>query len=507
MIGVITMNAQNLTFDNISKVYLRSIGSILNGKEISGYYYLYKLENQDKKMALFKLIITDANLNKVAEKDIIDHKSTTINGISFNGQNLAVKTLALDKEPISTIRLYDLQSNEIKKVSAPFEEKAYTMINLMNSGGEVENSELQPLPGIGFLNFTPFMSDGKKGNIKMGDRIGTIINMVSPNANAKTWKYQTLSTKFEIPTYIGSNNEVSFVSILRKNDLKDRDFEFPIIGINHNTGKVNFDKIFTDKDHILSVSNYVFMSETNENLFFGSLLEKDAKAKKAKVEGMFISKIDDNGKIIFKQDILWSEFGKQFNIKDEKGNEEEIGNIYIHKMLTTKDGKIFAIGERYHKAASGAGIAAAILGGGGPGFVKAVLEEIVIIEFNKDFKPIKLNTFPKGKSNVQLPPGAGLMGESLFGIILKSINGFDYSYTQETDDKSSFTVGYFFREDKINYFGAINYADGKFTKDKISLKTESTSLRVFPAKPGYIMINEYFKKLKKSESRLEKLNF
>jgi len=123
---------------------------------------LYKLENQDKKMALFKLIITDANLNKVAEKDIIDHKSTTINGISFNGQNLAVKTLALDKEPISTIRLYDLQSNEIKKISAPFEEKAYTMINLMNSGGEVENSELQPLPGIGFLNFTPFMSDGKE---------------------------------------------------------------------------------------------------------------------------------------------------------------------------------------------------------------------------------------------------------------------------------------------------------------------------------------------------------
>lgn len=46
MIGVITMNAQNLTFDNISKGSLRSIGSILNGKEISGYYYLYKLESQ-----------------------------------------------------------------------------------------------------------------------------------------------------------------------------------------------------------------------------------------------------------------------------------------------------------------------------------------------------------------------------------------------------------------------------------------------------------------------------
>lgn len=100
---------------------------------------------------------------------------------------------------------------------------------------------------------------------------------------------------------------------------------------------------------------------------------------------MFISKIDDNGKIIFKQDILWSEFGKQFNIKDEKGNE--IGNIYIHKMLTTKDGKIFAIGERYHKAASGAGIASCNTWWRcSTGFVKAVLEEIVIIEFNKDFE-------------------------------------------------------------------------------------------------------------------------
>ncbi|MFT4665959.1 MAG: hypothetical protein ACI8YQ_002058 [Polaribacter sp.] len=43
--------------------------------------------------------------------------------------------------------------------------------------------------------------------------------------------------------------------------------------------------------------------------------------------------------------------------------------------------------------------------------------------------------------------------------------------------------------------------------DKIDLSTDASSIRVYPAKPDYIMLAEYFRREKKIESRLEKINF
>jgi hypothetical protein len=522
-ISTLELHAQNLTLDKINKVYIRSIGSILSGKEISGYYFFYKLENQDKKTALFKLVITDANLNQVAEKEIVDDKYKFISDASFNGENLVFKFLESfkSKEPTITIRKYDTKAVEISKTNQPFEPKAYTLSGMMMTSGdddEIESSELQPIPGVGFLNFTPVMTKGdgdSKGGMfgsapKLGDRVGLTINMIGDKGGpAKTWTYRTKGEIIETATYLGSNDNSSFMSMVRREKLTDKTFDFTIFSINHLTGKVNFDKTFTDSKYNLVVSNYVFVPETNDDLVFGTLMTKDVKITKAQTEGLFVAKLDNTGKVVWKNDILWSEFAKQFKPKDEKGNPEDIGNVYIHKIVTTNDGKIFAIGERFRKAASGAGIAMAVLSGGpsGVSVVKAVLEEMVIIEFNKDFKPVSMNFYPKGKKSVQLPSGVGFMSEGMIGMYIKAMGDFQYSFTQERDDKTSFSVGYFYKEEKTNYFGSLSYTDGKFVKDKISLKTESTALRVYPAKPGYIMINEYFKKEKKFESRLEKINF
>jgi len=55
-------------------------------------------------------------------------------------------------------------------------------------------------------------------------------------------------------------------------------------------------------------------------------------------------------------------------------------------------------------------------------------------------------------------------------------------------------------------FNSISYYDGKITTDKINLKTKASSLRVLPAKPGSVLIIEYYKKEKKLDFRMEKLN-
>ena len=55
---------------------------------------------------------------------------------------------------------------------------------------------------------------------------------------------------------------------------------------------------------------------------------------------------------------------------------------------------------------------------------------------------------------------------------------------------------------------AISYADGEFSNDKIVLERKwRTSIHVFPAKAGYALVQEYSRKEKKIEMRLEKINY
>ncbi len=55
-------------------------------------------------------------------------------------------------------------------------------------------------------------------------------------------------------------------------------------------------------------------------------------------------------------------------------------------------------------------------------------------------------------------------------------------------------------------FNSISYYNNNFTTDKINLKTASCSMRILPAKTGSVMILEYFKKDKRLDMHLEKVN-
>ena len=177
------------------------------------------------------------------------------------------------------------------------------------------------------------------------------------------------------------------------------------------------------------------------------------------------------------------------------------------------DGKIYGIGESYKKAASGAGIAAAALGSRSSSVAKMVIQDMFIFEFSKEFELVDVNVYEKGKTDFdRLPSGGSMASPHLLALMVKAYGGFDYEFTQEAKDGSYFIVGYKDYQ-KIKgaknktVFGAISNVDGEFSKDEIDLKTEAKSLSVLPAKNGHIMILEYFKKEKKIEMRIEKINF
>jgi hypothetical protein len=103
---------------------------------------------------------------------------------------------------------------------------------------------------------------------------------------------------------------------------------------------------------------------------------------------------------------------------------------------------------------------------------------------------------------VELPSGAEFMTPHTLALLLKTYGSFDYSFTQMGRHKSSFMSGYTDFEKGKDYrgltFNSISYNDGQVTTDKINLKTKASRLRVLPAKPGSVVLIEYFKK--KSDS-------
>ena len=65
--------------------------------------------------------------------------------------------------------------------------------------------------------------------------------------------------------------------------------------------------------------------------------------------------IDEKGKILSEKYNSWDlELGKYMNVSS-KGKIEDFGYMYMHNMMQTADGSIFAIGEGYKKVASALG--------------------------------------------------------------------------------------------------------------------------------------------------------
>jgi hypothetical protein len=137
----------------------------------------------------------------------------------------------------------------------------------------------------------------------------------------------------------------------------------------------------------------------------------------------------------------------------------------------------------------------------------------VIFEFDADFAIQKLHVFEKDKNSITFPAGFMIMSSKMLSYVAKSYNAFDYQFTQTSADKNTFVVTYvnYDREKgekSKNVVTSIIYTPEKtFSVDKLPLNRKSTEYFVYPGKEGYVLVNEYYKKDKRIESRLEKLNY
>ena len=192
-------------------------------------------------------------------------------------------------------------------------------------------------------------------------------------------------------------------------------------------------------------------------------------------------------------------------------------SIIVHHVISTSDGKFYAIGEQYKKGASASGIAMNMLsaasgGGQAASNVKMVLRDMMVFTFDKDLNVENIEIIEKRKANITLPHGYGMIQKDKLAYMMKTMGWFDYAFTSVSSSRKTFNSVYL-NYDRKNEgknkttIGNITLNDeGKIEDVKVNLTTDPTWFGAMPSKPGYIAVFEYFKKKKTATLQLKKLD-
>jgi hypothetical protein len=505
LLGAFAMNAQNISIENVRKAALRTSDAIKEGTDVKGYYFFYISDKIDKNTNEYTLRVLDNNLKVLKDVKFQDSKSTTILESSFNGTDLIFLFYDRDAKTFE----YQIYGADGKKKSFNYireltkkERRYLEMSYLAVNDDEQTYKGLYPIDGKGFISNMPSRED----------RDYTFQIDFFSTEKKKQWTYTpTEGGKRFIGDYLGYFNGVVYIEMLVFGGAFDQRPESSIIGLSLETGKQVFQKPTDGKFRFYPAS--LSLLNDGKAYLYGEYFDQNANIAKDKSLGFAFWGIDETGKILSEKYCSWSvDMGKYLDVSS-KGKIDDFGFMYLHNIFQTSDGSIYAIGEGYKKAASALGIASKILGGGNSGLstVKIRVTDMIMLKFDQGFNVKEAKIYDKNSNSVELSSGMEFVSAPLLGKLVKYTYGeFDYSYTQTNKDVSSFTVCYSDyvrgKDYKGSTFNSISYNEGKITTDKINTKSDANRSWVLPGKQGQVLVLDYYKKDKKLNAHLEKLN-
>lgn len=500
---VTVSTAQNLSIENVYKVALRNSDAIREGSEVKGYYFFYVSDKIDKKTNEYTLQITDQTLKKLKDVKFQDSKDVSIIESSFNGTDL-IFLLYNDDARTFEYQVYGADGKKKYTYNRQLskKEKRFLEASYLNDDEDKNYKGLYPVEGRGFISNMPSRED--KDYTFQLDYFST--------EKRKQWSYiPTVGAKRFIGDYLGTFNGVVYLEVLKFTGMMDQKPDSYLVGLDLETGKQLFEKS-TEQGKFKFYPASMSVVNDGKAYIFGEYFNPNGNIFKDKSLGFGFWNVNEKGEVLSEKYNSWDlDMGKHLSVSS-KGKIDDFGFMFLHNMVQTADGSIFAIGEGYQKTASALGIATTLLSRGGNNFsvLKMKVTDMILIRFDKDFNVKSAQIFDKNANKQELPSGYEFVSTPLIGKILRDYGVFDYSYTQMNKDFSSFTVCFSDYERGKDYkgttFNAITYADGKITTDKIKTVSKASGSVVLPGKQGQVLILEYFKKDKRMEAHFEKLN-
>lgn len=477
--------------------------------QIKGYFFLYQSDKIDKHTDEYTLQILDQNLNKVKEIKFQDSKKISLLEASYNNSTLAFLFKNADEKTLD-MKIYDLEGNLRFSYSRDYDKKTDDLMKQYETmhTDEGTNQNVFDVGAHGYVSVLP-LRDGKQRTYEVD---------YFSSEQKKQWSYlpDDDEERFASAEFLGSTDDLIILQVMKKNHKMSGKMSSHLVGISIQSKKKIFDlEDSEDGEYKFVPSSIVPLKDKNEILVMGSYFNKGDNIVKDFSQGMAVYSINNEGKVLNKTYNSWvDDFGKYLQV-NKKGKLDKVGYLYIHKLIQTPDGKIFVISEGYKRQASAGGIAltALMAAGGGHsnavGVTKIVVTDMVIMEFNDKFKVTNATVYDKTNNTVEASAMSDYESQHAIALSVKMNGGFDYEFTTGDADNSNFTVCYSdyvkSKEYKGKTFNSLHYNGSKFSSDKIELKSKASSMKVFPAKPGSVMIMEYFKKDKRLDFRLEKL--
>ena len=515
LLSATLVQAQNISVSGVVRMRLKSSGPILSGDQVKGYYFFHSMEKVDKKNNNYMLSVYDENLRKINSVNIVRSTKFALVDGAFNGEVFAFLFYDL-KTRTTELLAYDRTLKEVGSLKKPVVSKyELAVYNAVAEGASAGQAFLVPISQQGFLYYG--LQAASKQLYKIHYFDNTLKERWSMLAPESSYGIEIASEGFQTEQYLGS-------LITKKKSASSKDIDVDLMVQSAADGEMLFQVPLESGPYSISFSD-VFFDDVNQNfVVFGEYYDKTEKELKAQSLGFIYLTLDLKGDIVGEKTNSWA--GEISRVTPMNANGKVEGSntsILVHDIIRTSDGQIFVVGEQYKKAASGAGIAlnvlsvAAAAAGGGyysaSSSVQLNVYNLVIFQFNPDYSINKMHIFEKDKNVVMLPAGSTYSSSKMLSYYARAVGGFDFVFSQMSEDRSTFSVAYInYDRDKNqpagNLLGVVVYTPEKvFSVDKMRLSRKSSEYFVHRGKEGYVLITEYFRKEKRADSRLEKINF
>ncbi len=513
ILSVTFMSAQTASLEGFKTLHSSAISPIYQGKEVKGYTMFYKVDKADKGNDNYALAVYDENLSKT--KTITMQKPRNKFQLLGNGYNQNVLGFYFYNHKDDQFEIETFDKN-LQKVGFKAIEHKLSMVekSVLYQRREAEEKDqstfgydfnLFPVNGKGFV-INGMIKNGKGYTFEMFD-----------DKLKSLWKFSTPENSDEYQAFMVQQVTDKYIigNLIKRPGMMSKKMTFYIGVIDIATGKLIMEKPVESKvSEQLSMNSVSYDEASDQFIVLGDFYNIDDKPGVAKSKGFYVKTFDASGKPLNDKKYSWAKEVKSLMPAEANESLEKGAMNYTHKIIKADNGKTYLVCEQFSKSTDGLGVAANILGGGyGASMTKAVVWNILIFVLKPDFTLEEVKLYPKDKSNVTLPAGADFYGSGLIGMVTKAIGGFDYQFTQLSNDKKSFDIVYVDYdkekgESTKRILGNIILSpDGKFNLDKMDITSKATSSFLYPAKPGYLMMVDFLRKEKSVGMKLVKLNY
>lgn len=470
---IISQNAisQSYQIMNSASGYLVAFQPLVKEKEIFGYVELRKIDMQDSITNVYKYIVLDKNMNQVCNGNIEEDTykkeySQRVTEIEYNNGHILFGFVLTYWNSFSgayynisnSYKILDVETNKI--ISGGNLDKNFDL--------SVTNNRLDKN-----FKFHEFYALNKDSYL-----IGTYNRKTKENGyyainfkGEEIWKQDFIEKDVSNDViYNVIEKDETYIILLYTILKKERKISDNLLIIDTKTGKkIALTPLINDEFSL----KYLDIDIKNEKIqIVGRYFEKQ-KEDKVQIDeslGLYRRVVDlKSGKI---ESDIFLPFGKFNSLDiDENGRVRKEGYLYFQTVDLNPDGSYFVLAETSKKG--------------------KYFNELYVFLLDKDFAPIKVEKFD-----------------------VKKTRGDKYSFSQDLPNKVGKAYFFYDKTEEAEYeLNILNFMfDSKtFTTTKMDLKNEKSSIRVMPAKTGFVGIVEYFKDPKKEgksmEIRLEKLNY